>query len=132
MNLFFKTGDFENMSQTVLICDDAQLTRKTLRGILEANGYEIVGEAVNGKEAVALYGDLHPDLVFMDIVMPEMDGIEAVNNIISSDPNAVIIMCSSLAQQNKVVSAIKAGARDFIVKPFTQDRVIEAIAKNLV
>lgn len=120
------------MPQKVLVCDDAQLTRKTLKGILESNGYEVVGEAMNGKEAVVKYKDLRPDIVFMDIVMPEMDGIEAVSQIMGVDENAVIIMCSSLAQQNKVVSAIKAGARDFIVKPFTQDRVLEAISKNLV
>lgn len=120
------------MPKKVLIVDDAQLTRKTLRNILESDGYEVVGEAVNGREAVKKYKELEPDLVFMDIVMPELDGIEAVKQIMEISADAFIIMCSSLAQQNKVVSAVKAGARDFIVKPFTSERVLEAIKKNSV
>ena len=118
------------MPKKILVCDDAQLTRRTLKNILENDGYLVVGEAVNGKDAVKKYKDLRPDLVFMDIVMPELDGIEAVKQIIAEDPEAMIIMCSSLAQQNKVVSAIKAGAKDFIVKPFTPERVLDSITKN--
>lgn len=120
------------MLKRVLVCDDAQLTRKTLRNILESNDYEVVGEAVNGKDAILKYTQLKPDFVFMDIVMPEMDGIEAVKKIVEIDPGAIIIMCSSLAQQKKVVSAIRAGAVDFIVKPFTRDRVLESIVKNSI
>ncbi|HPF29256.1 MAG TPA: response regulator [Lachnospiraceae bacterium] len=120
------------MPKKILICDDAQLTRKTLRNILEENGYVVIGEAVNGKEAVAKFKELQPDLTFMDIVMPEMDGIEAVNKIMEVDSNALVIMCSSLAQQKKVVCAIRAGAKDFIVKPFTPERVLDSIRKNLI
>ncbi|HAL02579.1 MAG TPA: response regulator [Lachnospiraceae bacterium] len=119
------------MPKKVLVCDDAQLTRKTLRTILEEGGYSVVGEAKDGLEAVSKYNELKPDIVFMDIIMPNMDGIEATNQILASDPDAMIIMCSSLSQQKKVVSAIKAGARDFIVKPFTAERVIESIRKNV-
>lgn len=120
------------MPKKILVCDDAQLTRKTLRTILESNDYIVVGEAANGKEAVKKYKELQPDLVFMDIVMPEMDGIEAVEKIMELDDKAVIIMCSSLAQQKKVVCAVRAGAKDFIVKPFTPQRVLESIQKNVI
>ena len=128
----FVIGVMANMAKRILVCDDAQLTRKTLRNILESNGYEVVGEAVNGKDAIFKYQELRPDFVFMDIVMPEMDGIEAVGKIVDLDPGAVVVMCSSLAQQKKVVSAIRAGAKDFIVKPFTRDRVLESIVKNTI
>ncbi len=120
------------MPKKILIVDDAQLTRKTLRNILETDGYLVVGEAINGKDAVKKYKELRPDLVFMDIVMPELDGIEAVKQIMELDSSAMVIMCSSLAQQNKVVDAVKAGARDFIVKPFTSERVLESIKKNII
>lgn len=120
------------MPKRVLICDDAQLTRRTLRNILESNSFEVVGEAVNGKDAVKKYNELRPDLVFMDIVMPELDGIEAVEQIMEINPDALIIMCSSLAQQKKVVSAVRAGAKDFIVKPFTPERVLDSIQKNAI
>lgn len=119
------------MPKKILVCDDAQLTRRTLRNILETNGYEVVGEAVNGNESVKKYKELKPDIVFMDIVMPELDGIEAVKKIMDIDPDAFIIMCSSLAQEKKVVNAVKAGARDFIVKPFTPERVLDSITKNM-
>ena len=118
------------MPGKVLVCDDAQLTRRTLRNILEDAGYEVVGEAVNGEDAIHKYKECRPDIVFMDIVMPELDGIEAVKRIIEMDSQAVIIMCSSLAQQKKVVTAIRAGAKDFIVKPFTRERVLDSIEKN--
>lgn len=120
------------MPKKILVCDDANLTRRTLKNILESNDYQVVGEAVNGKDAVKKYKELMPDVVFMDIVMPEMDGIEAVRQIMSIDSNAIIIMCSSLAQEKKVVTAVKAGARDFIVKPFTPDRVLEAMRRYAV
>ena len=117
------------MPAKIMVCDDAQLTRRTLKNILENSGYQVIGEAVNGKDAVTKFRELKPDVVFMDIVMPEMDGIEAVRQIVSIDENVIIIMCSSLAQEKKVVTAVKAGARDFIVKPFTQERVLDAIQR---
>lgn len=120
------------MPKKILLCDDAQLTRRTLKSILESNDYIVVGEAMNGSQAIAKYKELRPDIVFMDIVMPEKDGISAVEEIVKYDPEAMIIMCSSLAQQKKVVSAIKAGAKDFIVKPFTPERVLDSITKNLM
>ncbi len=118
------------MRKRVLICDDAGLARTTLKNILLEAGYEIVGEANDGAMAVELYKQLQPEMVFMDIVMPQMDGIEAVSHIMEYDKNAFIIMCSSLAQQKKVVNAVKAGAKDFIVKPITSQRVLDTIAKN--
>lgn len=113
----------------VLIVDDAAFMRMMVKDILTKNGYEVVGEAVNGIEAIELYKKESPDVVTMDITMPEMDGIEAVKEIKKIDPNAKIIMCSAMGQQSMVMDAIKAGAKDFIVKPFQPDRVIEAIKK---
>ena len=95
------------------------------------NGYEVVGEAADGAQAVTMYKELKPDLVTMDITMPEMDGITALKNIRAENPNAVVIMCSAMGQQAMVIDAIQAGAKDFIVKPFQADRVLEAISKNL-
>ncbi|MBE5894286.1 MAG: response regulator [Lachnospiraceae bacterium] len=118
------------MSKKVLICEDARLTRTTLRKILTEGGHEVVGEAVNGAEAVEKYKELQPEVVFMDIVMPEMDGLEALRLILEYDPNAQVIMCSSLAQQKKVANAETIGAKDFIVKPFTPQRVLDSIAKK--
>ena len=102
-----------------------------MKNILEKAGYEVVGEAENGSEAVQKYKDLDPDLVTMDITMPEMDGIEAVKKIREIDSDANIIMCSAMGQQSMVVEAIEAGAKDFIVKPFDDDRVIEAVEKAM-
>lgn len=119
------------MPHRILVCDDAQLTRRTLKNILETNGYEIAGEAISGAEAVKKYKELNPDIVFMDIVMPELDGIEAVKQIVEFDSNAKIIMCSSLAQEKKVVAALNAGAKDFITKPFTGEHVLGSIRKNI-
>ena len=116
---------------SILVVDDAAFMRINLKNILEKAGYEVVGEAENGKEAIKKYKDLKPDLVTMDITMPEMDGIEAVKNIRETDPNANIIMCSAMGQQSMVVEAIEAGAQDFIVKPFEDDRVIEAVEKAI-
>ena len=113
----------------VLIVDDAAFMRMMIKDILEKNGYEIVGEAPNGAVAVEMYQKEKPDVVTMDITMPDMDGIEAVKNIRANDPNAKIIMCSAMGQQSMVMDAIKAGARDFIVKPFQADRVLEAVQK---
>jgi two-component system chemotaxis response regulator CheY len=103
--------------------------RMMIRDILVKNGFEVVGEASNGVEAVVRYKELTPDLVTMDITMPEMDGIAAVKQIRALDPNARVIMCSAMGQQAMVMDAIQAGASDFIVKPFQADRVIEAVKK---
>ncbi|MBP2033825.1 two-component system chemotaxis response regulator CheY [Clostridium algifaecis] len=113
----------------VLIVDDAAFMRMMIKDILEKNGFEIVGEANNGLKAVELFKKENPDVVTMDITMPDMDGIEAVKAIKAFDPKAKIIMCSAMGQQTMVMDAIKAGARDFIVKPFQPDRVLEAINK---
>jgi two-component system chemotaxis response regulator CheY len=119
------------MSKTVLVVDDAAFMRATLRDIFSRNGYEVVGEAKNGIEALALYGQLRPGLVTMDIVMPEMGGIEAVRRIVQSDPGARVIMCSAMGQQALVIEAIQAGARDFVIKPFQAARVLEAAGRAL-
>ena len=105
--------------------------RATLRNILVNNGYEIVGEAGNGVECVELYKEFQPDLVTMDIAMPELDGIGAMKQIISLNASAKIIVCSAMAQRNMVVEAIQSGAKDFIVKPFQPDAVLEAMQKIL-
>ena len=99
------------------------------KDILSKNGYNVVGEAENGAKAVEKYAELKPDLVLMDITMPEMDGIAALKSIKSSDPGATVIMCSAMGQQAMVIESIQAGAKDFIVKPFQPDRVIEAVKK---
>lgn len=113
----------------ILIVDDAAFMRMMIKDILQKNGYEVIGEAANGLEAVELYKAHQPDLVTMDITMPEMDGIEAVKQIKAINPAAKVIMCSAMGQQSMVMDAIKAGAKDFIVKPFQADRVLEAIKK---
>ncbi|SEG00019.1 two-component system, chemotaxis family, response regulator CheY [Caloramator fervidus] len=115
----------------VLIVDDAAFMRMMLKDILVKNGYEVVGEAPNGLKAVELYKQERPDVVTMDITMPEMDGIQAVKEIRAFDPNAKIIMCSAMGQQAMVMEAIKSGAKDFIVKPFQPERVLEALKKVL-
>ncbi len=115
----------------ILIADDAKFMRLTLARIWEKEDHQIAGEAENGKEAVELYRRLRPDLVIMDITMPVMNGIEAVRAIKEIDPGAKIIICSALGQQRMVVEAIEAGAADFIVKPFEETRVLEAIARLL-
>jgi two-component system chemotaxis response regulator CheY len=115
----------------VLIVDDAAFMRMMLKDLLVKNGFEVIGEANNGIKAVEMYKMEKPDVVTMDITMPEMDGIEAVKAIKQINPSAKIIMCSAMGQQGMVMEAIKAGARDFIVKPFQADRVIEAISKAI-
>ena len=117
------------MAKSVLICDDAAFMRVMIKDILTKNGYEVVGEAENGIKAVEKYTETKPDLVMMDITMPEMDGIEAVKQIKAVNPAAKVIMCSAMGQQSMVMDAIKAGANDFIVKPFQADRVLEAVKK---
>lgn len=119
------------MADRVLIVDDAAFMRMMLKDILTKNGFEIVGEAPNGAEAVEIYADTKPDLVTMDITMPEMDGIAALKEILTDDPEARVIMVSAMGQQAMVIDAIQAGAKDFVVKPFDQHRVLEAIQKAL-
>lgn len=119
------------MANKILIVDDAAFMRMMIKDILAKNGYEIVGEAQDGKEAVEKYKELQPDLVTMDITMPEMDGITALKEIKNIDPKSIIIMCSAMGQQAMVIDAIQAGAKDFIVKPFQAERVLEAINKAL-
>lgn len=117
------------MAIRVLVVDDAAFMRMMVKDILSKNGYEVVGEAENGLKAVEKWQELKPDLTTMDITMPEMDGITAVKEIKKMDPAAKVIMCSAMGQQAMVVEAIQAGARDFIVKPFQPDRVLEAVRK---
>lgn len=119
------------MNQTVLVCDDAIFMRTMISDILSQAGFEIVGEAESGVQAVEKYKALKPDLVTMDIVMPDMGGIEAVREICKGDPEAKILMCSAMGQQALVVEAIQAGAKDFVVKPFQPSRVLEAVQRVL-
>lgn len=120
------------MSKKILIVDDAVFMRMKLKDILEKNGYTVIAEAENGKEAFEKYQATQPDLVTMDITMSEVDGLEALKMIKEFDPAAKIVMCSAMGQQGMVMDAIRAGALDFIVKPFDTDRVIKAVDKVLV
>jgi two-component system, chemotaxis family, chemotaxis protein CheY len=115
----------------VLIVDDAAFMRKMLGDVLSKNGHEVVGEAGNGAEAVTQFQSLKPDMVTLDITMPEKDGITALKEILSIDASARVVMCSALGQESKVLESIKAGAKDFVVKPFQPPRVLEAIDKAL-
>ena len=117
------------MAKNILICDDAAFMRMMIKDILTKNGYNVAGEAENGAKAVEKYAELKPDLVLMDITMPEMDGIQALKNIKAADPAALVIMCSAMGQQAMVIESIQAGAKDFIAKPFQADRVLEAVKK---
>ncbi len=117
------------MAKSILICDDAAFMRMMIKDILTKAGYIVAGEAENGMKAVEKYNELKPDLVLMDITMPEMDGIQALKAIRGNDPNAAVIMCSAMGQQAMVIDAIQSGAKDFIVKPFQADRVLEAVKK---
>jgi two-component system chemotaxis response regulator CheY len=116
---------------SVLIADDAAFMRMMIKNILSEAGYEIVGEAENGSVAVSKYKELKPDLTTMDITMPEMDGLAALKEIRGLNPEARVVMCSAMGQQTMVIESIQAGARDFIVKPFQPDRVLEAVQKAL-
>ena len=119
------------MAKNILICDDAAFMRMMIKDILTKNGYGIAGEAENGVVAVDKYMETKPDLVMMDITMPEKDGIQALKEIRAKDPSACVIMCSAMGQQAMVIEAIQSGAKDFIVKPFQADRVLESIKKVL-
>jgi two-component system, chemotaxis family, chemotaxis protein CheY len=119
------------MARTVLICDDALFMRTMLADILEQAGFDVVGQAETGAEAVRKYRELQPSLVTMDIIMPDMGGIDAVREIVKEYPDASILMCSAMGQQALVIEAIQAGARDFVVKPFQPSRVLEAVQRVL-
>jgi two-component system chemotaxis response regulator CheY len=111
----------------ILLADDAAFMRMTIKNALAKEGYTDVHEAADGLQAVEQYNELKPDLVFMDITMPNMDGLEALKAIKSSDANAKVIMCSAMGQEAMVIDAVKSGAKDFIVKPFKPDRIIKAV-----
>ena len=115
----------------VLVVDDAAFMRKVLSDALTAGGHEVVGEAADGNQALARYQELRPDLTTLDITMPEKDGLATLRELMAIDPNARVIMCSALGQESKVLESIKLGARDFVVKPFKPERVLEAVGKAL-
>ncbi|MGI6307368.1 MAG: response regulator [Dethiobacteria bacterium] len=117
------------MGKKVLIIDDTAFMRMTLRNILEKNGYEVVAEAEDGIQAVEKYLQIKPDLVTMDITMPNMDGITAIKKIMAEDPNARIVVVSAMGQKALVIEALNSGAKDFIVKPFQPERIVEALQK---
>ncbi len=119
------------MGNRVLVVDDAAFMRMMIKDILRKGGYDVVGEAEDGAKAIDKFRELRPDLVTMDITMPDMDGISAVREIRKIDQNALIIMCSAMGQQAMVIDAIQAGAKDFVVKPFQPERVLEAVRKVL-
>ena len=117
------------MSKRIMIVDDAIFMRMKLKDIVEKNGYEVVAEAQNGADAIEKYRTERPEIVTMDITMPEMNGIEALKGIKRIDPHAKVLMCSAMGQQTMVMEAIQAGAIDFIVKPFETDRVLDSLTK---
>jgi two-component system chemotaxis response regulator CheY len=116
----------------VLVVDDAAFMRKMVSDALIKGGHEVIGEACDGVEAIDRYRTLKPDLMTLDITMPAKDGLAALREIIAIDPAARVVMCSALGQESKVIESIKLGARDFVVKPFKLDRVLEAVGKALV
>jgi two-component system chemotaxis response regulator CheY len=115
----------------ILVVDDAAFMRKMVTDALTKGGHEVIGEAGNGAEAVEQYQSLKPDLTTLDITMPEKDGLSALKDIMAMDPSAKVIMCSALGQESKVLESIKLGAKDFVVKPFQADRVLDAVGKAL-
>jgi len=117
------------LGKTVLITDDTAFMRMTLKNILEKNGYEVIGEAEDGKQAIDMYDEHKPALVTMDITMPNVDGLTAIKEIIKKDPNAKIVVVSAMGQKSLVIDALNAGAKDFVVKPFQPDRIEEALQK---
>ena len=115
----------------VLVVDDAAFMRKVLSDALVAGGHEVVGEAGDGDAALAAYRELQPDLMTLDITMPEKDGLATLRELIELDPAARVVICSALGQETKVLGAIKAGAKDFVVKPFERERLLSAVEKAL-
>lgn len=118
------------MSIKVMVADDAAFMRMLLKGILENGGYEVVCEAHNGVDAIEKFKLFHPQVVTMDITMPDMDGIHAVKEIVAIDPKAIVIMVSAMGQQAMMVDALKAGAKDFIVKPFDKSNILDMLEKH--
>lgn len=116
------------MAKKILLVDDAAFMRKMIKDTLSKNGYTELFEAVDGADAVEKFGEIGPDLVIMDITMPNMDGLEALKAIKGKDPNAVVVMCSAMGQESMVIEAIKSGAKDFIVKPFKPDRILKTVS----
>ncbi|MCX8058849.1 MAG: response regulator [Spirochaetes bacterium] len=119
------------MGARILLADDLSFVRMMQKDLLEKEGYEIVGEAADGITAVQKYKELRPDIIILDITMPYMNGLEAMKKIFEFDPNAKIIICSALGQQLLIIEAIKAGVKDFIVKPYKNERMLSAIKKAL-
>ncbi len=119
------------MGKKVLVVDDANFMRTIVKDTLQPNGFEIVGEAANGAEAVTRYTELKPDIVTMDITMKVKDGLEAAREILAADPNARIVMVTALGQEKMLLDSISAGVRDFVVKPFTKERILSAVEKAL-
>jgi two-component system chemotaxis response regulator CheY len=115
----------------VLVVDDAAFMRKVVSDTLSSGGHEVIGQAGNGSEAVAQFNELRPDLTTLDITMPEKDGLQALSEIMSIDPTARVLMCSALGQESKVIESINLGAKDFVVKPFQADRLLDAVGKAL-
>ena len=113
----------------ILVVDDAAFMRRMVIDVLTSGGHEVVGEGANGNEALQRYQELRPDVMTLDITMPEKDGLTALRELIALDPGAKVVMCSALGQESKVLEAVKAGARDFIAKPFEPQRVLSAIEK---
>lgn len=113
----------------LLIVDDAAFMRMTIKKMVEAHGHVVSAEAANGIEAIEKYSEVHPDVVLLDITMPEMNGVEALKKIKEMDPAARVVICSAMGQQAMVAQAIQYGAKDFIVKPFEEDRLIASIDK---
>lgn len=119
------------MAKKILTVDDAAFMRKMVKDTLTKAGYTDVYEAVDGADAVEKYGELAPDLVIMDITMPNMDGLDALKAIRAKDPNANIVMCSAMGQESMVMDAVRSGAKDFIVKPFKPDRILKTVSTIL-
>ena len=115
------------MAKKILLVDDAAFMRKMIKDTLSKNGYTELFEAVDGADAVEKFGEIGPDLVIMDITMPNMDGLQALKKIREAHPDAKIVMCTAMGQEGMVVDAIKSGAKDFIVKPFNADRIVQTV-----
>jgi two-component system chemotaxis response regulator CheY len=115
----------------VLVVDDAAFMRKVVSDALAAGGHDVIGEAGNGTDAITRFQELRPELTMLDITMPEKDGLQALAEIMTLDPRARVLMCSALGQESKVIESIKLGARDFVVKPFAPERLLEAVSKAL-
>lgn len=117
--------------KSALVVDDSAFMRKVLRGMLEKHGYKVVGEAADGAQAFEEYRKLRPTFATMDVNMPDVSGVEAVRNILEIDPNAIIVMVTSIGTKDKVMEALEAGARSYIVKPFTEENLVSVFEQVL-